>query len=56
MATMQSEYLESFIVGGCVRDILLKEILKVHIYPFDWDIATSVPHEKVMELFQRVWL
>lgn len=38
---------EAFIVGGCVRDSLLKRPLK------DWDITTSATPEKVMKLFDH---
>ena len=38
--TLQSRGHEAFIVGGCVRDILMRRI------PYDWDIATSaLPHQ-----------
>ncbi len=38
---------EAYIVGGCVRDILLG------VEPNDWDITTSAPPEKVKILFNR---
>jgi tRNA nucleotidyltransferase (CCA-adding enzyme) len=38
---------EAYLVGGCVRDLLLgKE-------PKDWDVATNATPEKVQELFAR---
>jgi tRNA nucleotidyltransferase (CCA-adding enzyme) len=44
---LQSKGFQSFIVGGCVRDILLNTI------PKDWDICTDASPEKVMELFPK---
>ncbi len=36
---------EAYIVGGCVRDILMDKI------PNDWDIATNTTPEKIQEIF-----
>ena len=36
---------EAYTVGGCVRDSFLGKT------PSDWDITTSAPPEKVLELF-----
>ena len=38
---------ESFVVGGCVRDVLLDR------EPNDWDITTNVTPDKVMDIFQE---
>lgn len=38
---------QSYIVGGCVRDLLLG------IKPKDWDICTDAIPEKVMEIFPK---
>lgn len=38
---------EAFIVGGCVRDILLGDT------PDDFDVTTSLPPEKVASLFSK---
>lgn len=38
---------EAYIVGGCVRDLLLG------LTPYDWDITTSATPEKVKSLFRR---
>lgn len=40
---------QAFIVGGCVRDILLGQI------PKDWDITTDATPQKVMELFPKTY-
>ncbi len=39
---------EAFLVGGCVRDLLLGRT------PQDYDIASAAPPERVMELFDHV--
>lgn len=36
---------EAFIVGGCVRDFIMKRM------PNDWDIATNAHPEKIQEIF-----
>jgi putative nucleotidyltransferase with HDIG domain len=36
---------EAYVVGGCVRDILMKKI------PNDWDITTSATPEEIMKVF-----
>lgn len=38
---------QAFIVGGCVRDLILGQ------KPKDWDITTDASPKKVMELFER---
>lgn len=44
---LQEEGFETYLVGGCVRDLLLGS------RPKDFDIATSAPPEKVRRLFRR---
>lgn len=41
---------EAYIVGGCVRDSILKR------NPNDWDITTNAKPEEVIELFDKVIL
>jgi len=38
---------EAFIVGGCVRDLLLKK------EPQDWDVATNAQPEEVQRIFSE---
>lgn len=45
LVALQARGHQSYLVGGCVRDILLG------IYPHDWDICTSALPEQVMEIF-----
>jgi poly(A) polymerase/tRNA nucleotidyltransferase (CCA-adding enzyme) len=54
---------QAFLVGGCVRDLLIKELrpqsesdeaptkVGVEIGPKDWDIATDVKPEEIQKLF-----
>jgi tRNA nucleotidyltransferase (CCA-adding enzyme) len=44
---LQQAGYQSYIVGGCIRDLLL------NLPPKDWDITTNAPPEKVMELFPK---
>jgi poly(A) polymerase/tRNA nucleotidyltransferase (CCA-adding enzyme) len=45
LATLESSGFEAYIVGGCVRDLLMKR------QPTDWDITTNATPEKIQELF-----
>lgn len=40
---------EAYIVGGCVRDLLLGRM------PHDWDITTSAKPEEVKKIFRRTY-
>lgn len=42
----KNEY-QAFIVGGCVRDLILKQ------KPKDWDICTDASPNKIIELFEK---
>ena len=45
--TLLSHGFEAYIVGGCVRDMLLGRV------PEDWDITTSAKPDEVKSLFRR---
>lgn len=45
LETLHTAGFEAFIVGGCVRDLLLERT------PKDWDITTSATPEKILALF-----
>ena len=45
LVTLQSRSFPAFLVGGCVRDMLMGK------YPNDWDICTAARPEQVMEIF-----
>ncbi len=38
---------EAYVVGGCVRDILMK------IKPHDWDITTNATPEEILKIFKK---
>ena len=38
---------EAFLVGGCVRDLLIERV------PKDWDITTNATPEEIMPLFEK---
>ena len=40
---------EAFVVGGCVRDMLMQRI------PNDWDITTSAKPEEIKKIFRRTY-
>ena len=45
--TLENAGFEAFIVGGCVRDLILgKE-------PKDWDITTNAKPEEIIPLFEK---
>lgn len=46
---LQKHNYQAYIVGGCVRDLLLNE------NPKDYDITTNAKPEKVMELFPKTY-
>ena len=45
LKTIENGGFSAFLVGGCVRDLLLDRI------PTDWDIATNAKPEKIVSLF-----
>src|SRR3989344_5258740 len=47
LETLQNKGFQAFVVGGCVRDILIKRI------PEDWDIATNATPEEIQEIFPQ---
>lgn len=42
---------EAYLVGGCVRDLLLSSTHGSSVAPKDWDITTNARPEKLLELF-----
>lgn len=45
LVTLESHDFEAYLVGGCVRDILLGSC------PQDWDICTNALPEQIMDIF-----
>ncbi len=53
--TLINASFEAYLVGGCVRDLLLNEISKneTPIKPKDWDITTNASPEQIQKLFSK---
>lgn len=47
LKTLESSGFEAFIVGGCVRDLLLNR------KPKDWDITTNATPEEIIPLYEK---
>lgn len=47
--TLKNKGFQAFLVGGCVRDLLL------NLKPKDWDIATNANPEEVQTLFENTF-
>ncbi|MBI5456520.1 CCA tRNA nucleotidyltransferase [Candidatus Kaiserbacteria bacterium] len=47
--TLKKAGYEAYLVGGCVRDLLLKK------EPKDWDITTNATPEKIQSLFEETF-
>ncbi len=48
-ATLQAAGFDAYLVGGCVRDLLIGR------EPKDWDITTNATPEKIQELFKETF-
>ena len=51
LQTLYNAGYEAYIVGGCVRDMILCELYHTHKMPNDYDIATSALPKQVSALF-----
>lgn len=47
LSELERKGFQAFVVGGCVRDIILKRI------PNDWDITTNADPEQIQEIFKN---
>ena len=47
METLEKHSIRSYMVGGCVRDILMRRV------PNDWDVASSARPEEIMAIFPK---
>ena len=45
--TLQEKNFTAYFVGGCVRDLLLKQT------PLDYDIVTNAKPEQIEEIFEK---
>ena len=44
---------QAYLVGGCVRDLILSEIEKSSVKPKDWDITTEAKPEEISKIFPK---
>ncbi|MDP2676926.1 MAG: HD domain-containing protein [bacterium] len=44
---------ESYLVGGCVRDLLRKSLHGEPVKPKDWDVATNATPEEIQKVFSE---
>jgi len=44
---------KAYLVGGCVRDLVLSEVEGLPIKPKDWDITTDAKPEEIQKIFSR---
>lgn len=42
---------ESYLVGGCLRDLILSEIKGLPVEPKDWDLTTNAKPEEIQKIF-----
>ncbi|MDE2001560.1 MAG: CCA tRNA nucleotidyltransferase [Patescibacteria group bacterium] len=42
---------EAYLVGGCVRDLLLGTVYSEPVEPKDWDVATNAKPDEIQKLF-----
>nr|MBP9748482.1 hypothetical protein [Candidatus Paceibacterota bacterium] len=47
--TLEKQGFEAFLVGGCVRDLILKR------EPKDWDVTTNATPEQIIALFPETF-
>jgi tRNA nucleotidyltransferase (CCA-adding enzyme) len=50
--TLKNAGFEAFLVGGCVRDLLISQVNNVSREPKDWDITTNAKPEQIVKLFE----
>ena len=53
--TLENAGFEAFLVGGCVRDLIMSQILKEEggREPKDWDMTTNATPEQIIPLFEK---
>jgi tRNA nucleotidyltransferase/poly(A) polymerase len=44
---------EAYIVGGCVRDLLLGAVCGEFVEPKDWDVTTNARPEQILKIFSE---
>ena len=49
LKVLEKNNFEAYLVGGCVRDLLLDKV------PKDWDIATNAKPEAIQKIFPNTF-
>jgi len=44
---------QAYVVGGCVRDLVLSEVEGLNLKPQDWDITTNAKPGEIQKLFKK---
>jgi tRNA nucleotidyltransferase (CCA-adding enzyme) len=55
-STLEKAGFEAYLVGGCVRDLVMSETLsgaEGGLEPKDWDVATNATPEQIIGLFEK---
>jgi tRNA nucleotidyltransferase (CCA-adding enzyme) len=53
LQTLTKAGFQAYLVGGCVRDLVLSEIKNRKYTPKDWDVTTNATPEQIIPLFTK---
>ncbi len=53
MEKLAKKGFQAYVVGGCVRDLVLSEVEGLRIKPQDWDITTNAKPEEIQKIFPK---
>src|SRR3989344_6799841 len=53
VAILEGAGFEAYLVGGCVRDLLISASSGERAEPKDWDVTTNAKPEQIQELFPK---
>src|SRR3989338_6385786 len=54
--TLEKAGFEAYLVGGCVRDLVMSQMLsgiETEQKPKDWDVTTNAKPEQIVDLFEK---
>ena len=55
LKTLEKAGFDAYLVGGCVRDLVLSEVEGLLIKPKDWDITTNAKPEQIQKIFSETF-
>jgi len=55
LKTLEKADFDAYLVGGCVRDLVLSEVEGLPITPKDWDITTNAKPEQIQKIFPETY-